>query len=170
MDSLDGGAPDSFPVLLRRHRLERQLTQEELAHHAGVSVRAVRNAELGRVRCPQADSVRRLADALGLSPQARQRFAEAARARRAPAPPLESRATPAEQADTETVRLPAFDVVRLVLRPTGHDHTTVVEIAASRDGADLPAMTVSLSVVSPPGVGGFGEQAGGDVRSWANGG
>jgi DNA-binding SARP family transcriptional activator/DNA-binding XRE family transcriptional regulator len=51
---------------LRRLRAAAGLTQEQLAARAGVSVRTVRQLELGAVRRPQAASVRRLAEALGV--------------------------------------------------------------------------------------------------------
>jgi DNA-binding SARP family transcriptional activator/tetratricopeptide (TPR) repeat protein/DNA-binding XRE family transcriptional regulator len=53
--------------LLRRHRFRVGLTQQQLADRAEVSVRAVRYIEQGGVTRPQASSVRRLADALGLT-------------------------------------------------------------------------------------------------------
>ena len=74
----------SFAALLRRYRLDRHLTQEELAHTAGLSVRALRNAELGRVIRPRRDSVKRLSDALHLTDPARRALTEAARVRRVP--------------------------------------------------------------------------------------
>jgi DNA-binding SARP family transcriptional activator/tetratricopeptide (TPR) repeat protein/DNA-binding XRE family transcriptional regulator len=51
---------------LRRLRAAAGLTQEQLAVRAGVSVRTVRQLELGAVQRPQAASVRRLAEALGV--------------------------------------------------------------------------------------------------------
>ncbi|MFC7615731.1 helix-turn-helix transcriptional regulator [Actinokineospora soli] len=42
------------------------LSQQELAERAGLSVRAVRDIERGRVRAPHARSLRRLADVVGL--------------------------------------------------------------------------------------------------------
>src|SRR5262245_33084956 len=50
---------------LRRCRTEAGLTQQTLAGLAGVSVRAVRDIEDGRVRRPHQSVVRRLATALG---------------------------------------------------------------------------------------------------------
>ena len=49
--------------LLRRHRLRVGVDQQELAGRAGLSVRALRDIEHGRVRRPRAESVQRLADA-----------------------------------------------------------------------------------------------------------
>jgi DNA-binding SARP family transcriptional activator/tetratricopeptide (TPR) repeat protein/DNA-binding XRE family transcriptional regulator len=60
----------AFGGVLRARRLSRGLTQEELSRLAGVSVRAVRDIERGRVRRPRKDSVRRLAAVVGLDPAA----------------------------------------------------------------------------------------------------
>ncbi len=50
----------SFGDLLRRHRLEAELTQEALAELAGVSVRNIQNLERGENR-PLPDTARRRA-------------------------------------------------------------------------------------------------------------
>ncbi|MFG3712505.1 BTAD domain-containing putative transcriptional regulator [Micromonospora sp. NPDC047730] len=50
---------------LRLRRLRAGLTQEELARRAGISVRAVRDIEQGRVRTPRPESLRRIAEAVG---------------------------------------------------------------------------------------------------------
>ncbi len=50
------------------------LSQEGLAKRAGLSVRTVSNLERGRARLPHPDSVRRLADALGLRGRTRREF------------------------------------------------------------------------------------------------
>ena len=55
---------------LRARRVRGGLTQQELSRRAGVSVRAVRDIESGRVRRPRPDSVRRLTAALGAVPTA----------------------------------------------------------------------------------------------------
>ena len=61
----------SFAVLLRRYRAG--LTQEELAERAGLSVRAVSDLERGVRRAPYKETVRLLAEALGLGVQERAR-------------------------------------------------------------------------------------------------
>jgi transcriptional regulator with XRE-family HTH domain len=48
------------------YRQQAGLTQEELAEKTGLSVRAIRNLEAGRVRAPRQASVRMLADALAI--------------------------------------------------------------------------------------------------------
>jgi DNA-binding SARP family transcriptional activator/tetratricopeptide (TPR) repeat protein/DNA-binding XRE family transcriptional regulator len=57
----------SMGELLRHYRFRAGLRQDELASKAEVSVRALRYIEQGRVGRPHASSVRRLADALGLT-------------------------------------------------------------------------------------------------------
>ena len=53
--------------LLRQFRLEAALTQEELAERAEISVRAVSDLERGVNTAPRPFTIRRLADALGLT-------------------------------------------------------------------------------------------------------
>jgi DNA-binding SARP family transcriptional activator/uncharacterized protein HemY len=59
----DQGQP--FDRWLRERRAHSGLTQAQLAERAGVSLRAVRNAELGTVRHPRPDTTQRLRAALG---------------------------------------------------------------------------------------------------------
>ncbi|OZV77020.1 hypothetical protein CA850_24955 [Micromonospora echinospora] len=84
---------DQFGGLLRTLRLERGLTQEELAEAAGSSVRGIREMERGRVRSPQRRTVVLLANALRLAGADRDRFVALARAQRPPhdraAPPYD---------------------------------------------------------------------------------
>jgi transcriptional regulator with XRE-family HTH domain len=56
----------SFGQLLRALRTNSLLSQEQLAHRSGVSVRTIRDLECGRVAFPHGQSVRLLADALQL--------------------------------------------------------------------------------------------------------
>ncbi|MFC4046625.1 BTAD domain-containing putative transcriptional regulator [Dactylosporangium siamense] len=65
MDPSDSG--DRFGALLQQFRVRAGLTQDELARRSGVSARAIRDIERGRVRQPQPESLRRLADALHLT-------------------------------------------------------------------------------------------------------
>jgi tetratricopeptide (TPR) repeat protein/transcriptional regulator with XRE-family HTH domain len=68
-----------FGAVLREFRLVACLTQEEVAHRSGLSVRAVSDLERGRTARPFGRTVRLLADALELEKPARQRLAEALR-------------------------------------------------------------------------------------------
>jgi tetratricopeptide (TPR) repeat protein/transcriptional regulator with XRE-family HTH domain len=75
--------PAGFGSLLRRLRREARLTQEELAEAARLSSRAVAYLERGAVATPQKETVRLLADALGLVGPVRAEFEAAARGRAA---------------------------------------------------------------------------------------
>jgi WD40 repeat protein len=68
-----------FGECLRACRAAVVLSQEGLANRSGVSVRAIRDMERGRTRWPNYESVRRLADALGLVGQEREGFLALAR-------------------------------------------------------------------------------------------
>jgi tetratricopeptide (TPR) repeat protein/transcriptional regulator with XRE-family HTH domain len=72
-------AGGGFGGLLRAYRERRLLSQEQLAERSGLSTRAIRNLENGTVRTPRGQSIRLLADALGLVGAQRDRFEEAAR-------------------------------------------------------------------------------------------
>ena len=56
-------------VELREERVRAGLTQRELADRAGVSVRTIRYLERGEISRPHKESLRRLADAIGLAPR-----------------------------------------------------------------------------------------------------
>jgi transcriptional regulator with XRE-family HTH domain len=67
----------SFAELLRRFRGEAELTQAALAERAGVGMEAIRSLETGRRRSPRPETVRLLADALGLAGAERAAFVAA---------------------------------------------------------------------------------------------
>ena len=60
-----------FGELLRTHRLDAGLTQQQLADFAMLSVRAIRDLECGRTRSPRAETVRLLAEGLRLDDSSR---------------------------------------------------------------------------------------------------
>lgn len=68
--------------LLRRYRSDAELTQEELAERAGLSARAIRALEAGARRSPRRDTLRLLAEALGLAPDERDRLERSIRQQR----------------------------------------------------------------------------------------
>jgi tetratricopeptide (TPR) repeat protein/transcriptional regulator with XRE-family HTH domain len=74
-------APVTFSDLLRRLRTSVQLTQEQLARAADLSVRTVSDLERGVATTPQKDTVRLLADALHLLGPQRAEFEAVARGR-----------------------------------------------------------------------------------------
>jgi transcriptional regulator with XRE-family HTH domain len=84
----------AFGVALRRHRERLVLTQEALAHQAGISVRTIRDLERGRVRRPRAVSVRLLSDALHLNDERRFEFDALALSDRPTAQPADRPAPP----------------------------------------------------------------------------
>ncbi|HEY1916509.1 MAG TPA: tetratricopeptide repeat protein [Streptosporangiaceae bacterium] len=88
---MDSAVDTSFSLLLRRFRRSAGLTQEELAHASGVSVRAVRDMERGRTGHPRPRTVRLLAEAMVLSADAHGQLlsaiSENPEAPGAPAPP-----------------------------------------------------------------------------------
>jgi predicted ATPase/transcriptional regulator with XRE-family HTH domain len=74
-----GSESEHFGTLLRRHRVAAALSQQALAERAGLSTRAVSDLERGAKTRPFLDTVRALADALGLGPAERAELAAAAR-------------------------------------------------------------------------------------------
>ncbi len=80
-------SPVTFGDLLRKVRSQARLTQEDLAEAAGLSPRSVSDLERGVSTTPHKDTVRLLADALGLTGPARAEFEVVARGRTAPAGP-----------------------------------------------------------------------------------
>lgn len=66
-------------VLLRRHREESQLSQEELADRAGLSTRTISDIERGLRSRIYPDTADRLSVALGLTATNRTTFMNAAR-------------------------------------------------------------------------------------------
>ncbi|HEV2371139.1 MAG TPA: tetratricopeptide repeat protein [Streptosporangiaceae bacterium] len=96
---MDGRHGRGFGAMLRAVRVDRGLTQEDLAEAAGLSVRAVGELERGRA-VPHRDTVGRLSAALQLDEESQRRLTALARIgwasqRRAGAPPTEP--TPAIQ-------------------------------------------------------------------------
>ncbi len=77
-------APVTFSAMLRRLRTDIQLTQQDLARAANLSVRAVSDLERAVATTPHRDTVRLLADALRLTGPARAQFEAVARGQSAP--------------------------------------------------------------------------------------
>ncbi len=66
-------------TLLRRFRHSAGLSQEELSEKSGISVRNISDMERGLRRSPRPETLRLLADGLGLTPDRRTRLLESAR-------------------------------------------------------------------------------------------
>jgi transcriptional regulator with XRE-family HTH domain len=67
----------SFAVLLRAHRVQRELTQEQLTQRARITAKGVGALERGERQRPYPHTVQALADALGLDPGERTALTEA---------------------------------------------------------------------------------------------
>lgn len=74
-----GPAQDSFGAVLRAYRTRRGMTQQQLADLSTVSVRAIRDIESGKAARPRLETVRLIADGLGLTGRSRAEFERAAR-------------------------------------------------------------------------------------------
>jgi tetratricopeptide (TPR) repeat protein/transcriptional regulator with XRE-family HTH domain len=134
--------PVTFAGVLRRLRTGVQLTQEELARVAGLSVRAVSDLERGVATAPHRDTVRLLADALQLIGPVRTEFEAAARG---PAGPAE---TAAGGVAAATRTLP-----RDVASFTGR-HEELRELVDAAAGADRV-----VSIYAIGGMAGVGKTA-----------
>jgi predicted ATPase/transcriptional regulator with XRE-family HTH domain len=127
--------PPSLGELLRRHRTEATLSQEQLAERAGLSVRAISDLERGVHRAPRLESVRMLADALSLSNTDRAVLLAAAR-------PALFQAGSEDDVDAGTpMPLPATPLV-------GREHEVAAVVAMVRRG-DVRLLTLT----GPAGVG-----------------
>jgi len=79
MAGKDVSGTDVLGALLRGYRAAANMTQEELAERAGLSVHAIAALERGRRRTPRTSTIEFLAGALDLSPQQREALVTAAR-------------------------------------------------------------------------------------------
>jgi predicted ATPase/transcriptional regulator with XRE-family HTH domain/Tfp pilus assembly protein PilF len=82
---MGSGDAEAFSDVLRRYRVAAGLSQEALAERAGLSARAISDLERGIRRAPYRDTVRLLADALGLADTDRGRLEASVRRTRTPA-------------------------------------------------------------------------------------
>src|SRR5262245_25995199 len=158
---VDVSDPVAFADLLVELRVERGLSQEDLAADAKVSVRAISDLERGVTRRPHRDTIRALAAALGLPGEDRARFERLARrvapqtVRPAPAQaslPSPPTSLPGRDADLAALlRLVRGPGVRLVTvtGPGGVGKTRLAIEAAWRSGFPL-AHFVDLSGLSAP--------------------
>ncbi|SCE69314.1 Predicted ATPase [Micromonospora viridifaciens] len=150
-----------MPDLLRGHRLAAGLTQAELAGRAGVGVRTVRDLERGRSTRPQRTTIDLLADALGLTGDARREFRAAAR----PAPSAPHPATPAPH-PAESAPHPAARHLTVTGSTTTGSGTPIALpqpvplIGRGRDVAEVAALlSAERPVVSLVGLAGVGKTA-----------
>jgi transcriptional regulator with XRE-family HTH domain len=125
---------ESLASLLRRWRLAGGLSQEALAEKAGLSAKAIAQLETGKRTSPRAETVRLLADALGLNQEERAAFISTAHSLKRP-----------------TQSIPEVAQFRLPLPPTsliGREH----EVAAICELLDNTGPRL-VTLLGPGGVG-----------------
>jgi predicted ATPase/transcriptional regulator with XRE-family HTH domain len=138
--------PATFASLLRRHRLTAGLSQEELAERAGLSARGVSDLERGLRATPRPETIRMLADALGLGDAERAALIAATRPELVAPSPGDPRSPEAAR-----VTLPTFAPVPLPVPPTHlvgrAAERARLRVLLTRDGVRLVTLT------GPGGVG-----------------
>ncbi|GIJ71773.1 hypothetical protein Voc01_066900 [Virgisporangium ochraceum] len=131
--------------MVRGERRRLGLSQEELAERTGIGVRSIGKLEAGRIANPRPATVRKLADAFGLTGDERNRFCSAATTTAVPDPPTQ----PAPPRAATPAQLPA-DVARFAGRADHLDRLT-----AALDGAAdrHPAAVVISAIAGTAGIG-----------------
>jgi predicted ATPase/DNA-binding XRE family transcriptional regulator len=161
-----GSDAGSFSLLLRQTRVAAALSQEELAERAGLSARGVSDLERGLRRAPRLETVRMLADALGMNDAERAALLVAARAPLAdsaaassPSLGLPEPATRLVGRDPELAELrglfAAAGVRLLTLTGPGGSGKTRLAIALAKDVGDrFPdgAVFVDLAPIADPAL------------------
>src|SRR5579864_1288418 len=127
-----------FGQLLREQRLRAGLTQEALAERAGLSVRGLSDLERGLRQNPHPETVRRLADGLGIDGEVRARFEAAAR--------------PAQGAHEVSAQ-------SVGARPAAHNLPTQLTSFVGREAqrAEVARLLTSSRLVTLTGAGGSGK-------------
>jgi transcriptional regulator with XRE-family HTH domain len=155
-----------FAQLLRLLRHQAGLTQEELAASAGISTRSVSDLERGVNLSARRDTARLLADALGLSGQARVRFEAAASGRARPSGDARLADLIADGAPTVDDGAGAFAVAtrtlpRDIASFTGRDSelSQLVEATAGGTEPNSPSPVGVVDVCAIGGMAGIGKTA-----------
>jgi transcriptional regulator with XRE-family HTH domain len=143
----------SFAMLVQQWRHAANLTQEGLAELSGLSPRSIQNLESGRVSRPRRDSVRLLADALGLACRARAEFEQAARLG-TPTPITE--AASHRGMPVVAVQITLADNLRQLVAQAGRDNWRPVDLHGLATAADpgevLDRLLTALGVADPVSV------------------
>jgi tetratricopeptide (TPR) repeat protein/transcriptional regulator with XRE-family HTH domain len=133
-----------FGDVVRARRRRLGLSQEELAEKTGIGVRSIGKIEAGRIASPRPATVRKLADAFGLTGADRDGFCAAAAPDRSAEPGRAAEPDPAVPA-----QLPA-DVAAFTGRTAHLDRLTAVLDAAA---AGSPAPVVISAIAGTAGIG-----------------
>jgi tetratricopeptide (TPR) repeat protein/transcriptional regulator with XRE-family HTH domain len=139
--------------LLKLLRARADLTQEELAEAARVSPRSVSDMERNLVQKPRKETVRLLADALGLSGAERARFEAAARGRPAAGPAAQPDEQPAGRAGGQAVAAATRTLPRDTAAFTGRDAELAELLAAAAAGHGQPGVVGVHAIGGMAGVG-----------------
>jgi transcriptional regulator with XRE-family HTH domain len=143
--------PAAFGHILRRHRRDLGLSQEELAGRAGLSVRTIGDLERGVKVHPHRDTVRLLSDALDLSEQEFEALESAVERRRGPLP----REEPTAASPTPRHKMPAQGLslvfgTSLILILLGTALTAAIENRGQRSRPMAAITTAETSATSTP--------------------
>src|SRR5580693_2308163 len=144
--------PVTFAALLRELRAGARLTQEELAAATGLSPRSISDLERGIATTPRRDTIRLLADGLGLVGQVRAEFEAIARGRPVPSGPVP--AGPAEGGPAAMRTLPR-DIASFTGRR--QELLQLVEATAGAGGPGRAGGAVGIHAIG--GMAGVGKTA-----------
>ena len=136
--------PVTFAALLRKLRSQARLTQDELAAATGLSHRSISDLERGIATVPHRETIRLLADGLGLAGQTRAEFEAVGR----------GRPVPVTQAvgGTEAIRTLPRDITSFTGRRQELD-----QLVAAAAAADGPSAVVGIHAIG--GMAGVGKTA-----------
>lgn len=134
-----------FAGLLRDQRIRAGWTQEELAEAAGLSIRTISGLERGTIQKPQRETIRLLADALGLDRDVRTTFEKSARGHALDLPAVSTQVGGLSEA---TRALP-----RDVRSFTGREPELLQLMNAARDAASSGSVVAIAAIGGMAGVG-----------------
>lgn len=159
---------EGLGTLVKRYRTVLGLTQEELAERAGVSARSISDLERGLERTPHLSTIRRLADALELSPAQRAVFmAAGSKARGGEDLPevMQSQPHRLPAVRLPALRLPQWRIAAAVLLALVLVAATATALI-SRAGTSSPTQPAVYSTARAPAVIGSWGTVSGKVRSF----
>jgi transcriptional regulator with XRE-family HTH domain len=138
----DGAVNSALARLARRERARADLTQEEVAEYAQISVRTIRDLERGAVGRPRRDTLERLARGLGLAGRAADEFVAAGRSW-------------TDDEVEETTMSEGTPLAQLPLDTRGFSgrRAELAHLDAVAAGPELATRAALTVITGPPGVG-----------------